>query len=185
MSHDNVIHCLDSRCFTVRAVNRSPSNRLIQMKEWNCDLKQTHLLCRYNYSWSIFVEYQGKIFIFVVMAASARMSLGQVITAIVSKVLSNNKFVKACILKRLPIHLKNGCSTDFREAAWHTADCVSPKATHPTYVESSKAQHWPHWNSFILIFTLTNLFPTPHNGHQARRLLCFTLHKIRPETHNL
>ena len=77
------------------------------------------------------------------MAASARMSLGQVITAIVSKVLSNNKFVKACILKRLPIHLKNGCSTDFRKAARHTADadCVSPKATHPTYVESSKAQH--------------------------------------------
>ena len=75
------------------------------------------------------------------MAASARMSLGQVITALVSKVLSNIKFVKACILKRLPIHLKNGCSTDFREVAWHTADCVSPKATHPTYVESSEAQH--------------------------------------------
>ena len=54
------------------------------------------------------MEYQGKIFIFVVMAAYARMSIGQVITAIVSKVLSNIKFVKACILKRLPIHLKMG-----------------------------------------------------------------------------
>ena len=35
------------------------------------------------------------------MAAYARMSIGQVITAIVSKVLSNNKLVKACTLKRL------------------------------------------------------------------------------------
>ena len=42
------------------------------------------------------------------MAAYAGMSIGQVITAIVSKVLSNIKFVKACILKRLPIHLKMG-----------------------------------------------------------------------------
>ena len=75
------------------------------------------------------------------MAASARMSLGQVITALVSKVLSNNKLMKACILKRLLIHLKNGCSSDFREVAWHTADCVSRKATHPTYVESSETQH--------------------------------------------